>query len=80
MGIKTGDQQRIFDWGVRLAGGSDMFRDVYGKGIGLWEVKHIAEGHGGRVYATSSHFSGAEVSDEAIDRCVTVFSVVLPVG
>jgi signal transduction histidine kinase len=81
LGIKKEDRERIFEWGVRLAPEAPpRFREIYGKGIGLWETKHIIEGHGGGIYVESVHYSKAPVADENIQECITVFTVVLPVG
>jgi len=77
LGIKQADRTRIFEWGVRLAKGASTFREVYGKGIGLWEVKHIIEGHGGRVSVSSVHHSREPVTDQNITQCITVFTVLL---
>ena len=78
LGVKQEDREKIFEWGVRLSEGDTHFKEVYGKGIGLWEAKHIIEGHGGRIFVTSTHFSKAPVTDQNITQCITVFTVVLP--
>lgn len=78
LGIKEADRERIFEWGTRLSGANPTFREVYGKGIGLWEVKHIIEGHGGKIYVRSIHYSKEPVTDRNIQQCVTVFTVSLP--
>ena len=78
LGIKEEDQKRIFDWGTRLVPGSSKFQEIYGKGIGLWEVKHIIEGHGGKIFVRSVHFTKAPVTDQNIQHCITVFTVSLP--
>jgi signal transduction histidine kinase len=70
--------QKVFEWGVRLAIEASTFKDVYGKGIGLWEVKHIVEGHGGSVIVQSEHHSKASVTDDNIKQCITVFTVRMP--
>ena len=77
LGIKEIDKDRIFEWGVRLAEKDQLFQGIYGKGIGLWEVKHIVEGHGGRVFVRSVHHSRAPVTDANIKQCITVFTVSL---
>jgi len=78
LGIKREFIHSIFDWGVRYHTTSPTFRETYGVGIGLWEAKHIVEGHGGRVLVESRHHSGAVIDDRNIGQCVTVFTVVLP--
>jgi len=80
LGIKETDRGRIFEWGVRLAKSVPTFREVYGKGIGLWETKHIVEGHGGKIYVNSVHYSKEPVKDYNIRQCITVFTVLLPTG
>jgi signal transduction histidine kinase len=80
LGVKEADKERIFEWGVRLAEADRLFREVYGKGIGLWEVRHIIEGHGGRVLVDSIHYDKAPVTDQNIKQCITVFTVVLPIA
>jgi signal transduction histidine kinase len=80
LGIMETDRERIFEWGVRLSEDPVTFRSVYGKGIGLWETKHIVEGHGGEIHVRSVHFSKAPVAYQNIEQCITVFTVVLPRG
>ncbi|MEM6961505.1 MAG: HAMP domain-containing sensor histidine kinase [Myxococcota bacterium] len=57
-GIKPEDRRRIFDRFYR--GGST--RAVRGSGIGLSLVKHIAEAHGGKAWASAASGGGALVS------------------
>jgi signal transduction histidine kinase len=78
LGIKPEHIDPIFDWEVRLAPGIPSFRNRYGKGLGLWEVRHIIEGHGGRIEVDSCHCTGGPVTDENINHCITRFSVILP--
>jgi signal transduction histidine kinase len=78
LGIKEIDREKIFEWGVRLVPGHSKFQEIYGKGIGLWEVKHIIEGHGGKISVESVHFTKAPVTDQNIQQCITVFTVSLP--
>jgi len=78
LGVKEDDRNRIFEWGTRLSEGNKLFKEVYGKGIGLWEVKHIIEGHGGKVFVNSVHFSKSPITDQNIKQCVTVFTVEFP--
>ena len=77
LGIKEEDQNRIFEWGVRIVGAKPPFKEVYGKGIGLWEVKRIVEGHGGQVKVNSVHYTKGPITDMNIRQCITVFTVVL---
>lgn len=80
LGILPEDTERVFEWGVRLAPGEPTFREVYGKGVGLWETKRIIEAHGGHVYVRSSHHSGGPVTEWNKKQCITVFTVELPRG
>jgi signal transduction histidine kinase len=80
LGIKNEDTKKIFEWGVRIHKGSPTFKHVYGIGIGLWEVKHVIEGHGGKIVAQSVHHTKAPVDDQNINQCITVFTVCLPIG
>lgn len=50
-GIALQDQQRIFDRFTRLE--NELRRETQGAGIGLSLVKHVVEGHGGRVTVKS---------------------------
>jgi two-component system phosphate regulon sensor histidine kinase PhoR len=78
LGVKEDDKDRIFEWGTRLSEGNKSFKEVYGKGIGLWEVKHIIEGHGGKVFVNSVHFSKSPITEQNIKQCITVFTVEFP--
>ncbi|HWI64322.1 MAG TPA: HAMP domain-containing sensor histidine kinase [Symbiobacteriaceae bacterium] len=78
LGIKEQDLERIFDWGVRLSPGSSRFKETYGKGIGLWECRHIIQGHGGQIWAKSIGYDASPVTDQNINRCITVFTLALP--
>lgn len=78
LGIKGEDRERIFEWGVRLGETDATFREQYGKGIGLWECRHIVQGHGGVITVDSTHWTRAPVRDDNINQCVTVFTVLLP--
>jgi signal transduction histidine kinase len=80
LGVKEADRERIFEWGVRLSESIPTFREIYGRGIGLWEAKHIVEGHGGTIYVHSVHHSKGAVEDYNIRQCITVFTVSLPSG
>jgi signal transduction histidine kinase len=51
VGIPATEHQRIFDRFHRL--GNELRRETQGAGIGLSLVKHIAEGHGGKVLVKS---------------------------
>jgi signal transduction histidine kinase len=50
-GIPTTDHERIFERFYRR--GQELRRETKGVGIGLSIVKHVAEGHGGRVLVES---------------------------
>jgi two-component system phosphate regulon sensor histidine kinase PhoR len=63
-GISPLDQKRIFDKFYRAKDPLD--RTIEGSGLGLAMVKHIVEGHGGKVTVTSAPGQGA------------TFTVVLP--
>ncbi len=78
LGIKAEHVERIFEWEVRLAPGIPSFRNRYGKGLGLWEVRHIVQGHGGRIEVESRHHTGGPVTDDNIDFCLTKFTVIIP--
>ncbi len=81
LGIKKEDYERIFFWGERLTTTiKSNFKEVYGKGYGLWEVKHIIEGHGGKIFVKSIHYTKAEVTDSNINQCITIFTVLLPIN
>jgi signal transduction histidine kinase len=56
-GIPEAEQERIFDRFHRL--GSELRRETEGIGIGLSIVKHIVEGHGGRIRVDSRPGKGA---------------------
>jgi signal transduction histidine kinase len=78
LGIKKEEIDRIYEWGVRLSGQNPLFKGIYGQGVGLWESKHIIEGHGGKIFARSEHFTGVAVTNDNIKECITHFMVVLP--
>ncbi len=80
LGIKLEDLERIFEWEVRLAPSTAPFRESYGRGLGLWECRYVVEGHGGRIFASSVHHTGQPVDDRDIKRCITTFTVVLPIA
>jgi len=50
-GIPAADHARIFERFYRR--GQELRRETRGVGIGLSIVKHVAEGHGGRVLVQS---------------------------
>ncbi len=54
-GIPASEHQRIFERFYRL--GNELQRETTGTGIGLAIVKHVVEGHGGRVEVYSFQFS-----------------------
>jgi two-component system phosphate regulon sensor histidine kinase PhoR len=56
-GIPCGEQERIFERFYRS--GCELTRTVPGSGIGLSIVRHVAEGHGGRVSVGGAPGSGA---------------------
>lgn len=59
-GVPEEEQANIFKRFHRL--GSELQRETQGTGIGLSIVKHIAEGHGGRVMVESQPAGGAKFS------------------
>ena len=80
-GIQERDLERIFDKGVRLLGSDDRrsrFDKRKGYGYGLYECRQIIRAHGGRIWATSRHYTGARVTSARIDSCITTLSVELP--
>jgi signal transduction histidine kinase len=76
-GIKEQDYSCIFDWGTRLLDGIKGLEERYGKGIGLWEVKRIIEGHGGTIHVRSQHRTGGPVTNDNIQQCQTTFTICL---
>jgi two-component system OmpR family sensor kinase len=52
-GIPTGQEERVFELGVRLA------RDMHGSGIGLALTRAIVEAHGGTISVESPPAGGA---------------------
>lgn len=56
-GIPAGERERIFEPFHRL--GSELRRETPGIGIGLSIVKHVVEGHGGRVRVESEPGRGS---------------------
>ena len=65
-GIPPGDEKRIFEKFYRAR--DPLSRTIEGTGLGLAMVKHIANGHGGRVSAQSRPGQGS------------VFTITLPVA
>jgi signal transduction histidine kinase len=61
-GIPRSDHARIFDRFYRR--GQELRRETKGAGIGLSIVKHVAEGHGGRVLVESEVGSGSSFALE----------------
>ena len=61
-GIPLEEQERIFERFYRR--GSELRRQTQGVGIGLSIVKHIAEGHGGRVRVRSAPGQGSRFTIE----------------
>ena len=61
-GIPTAEHERIFEPFYRL--GSELRRETQGIGIGLTIVKHIVEGHGGRVLVRSAVGQGSRFTIE----------------
>ena len=57
-GIRAEDIDRIFD---NMYRGSEADSGISGSGIGLWLVRHIIEGHGGRVWAESLYGEGTTI-------------------
>jgi two-component system phosphate regulon sensor histidine kinase PhoR len=56
-GIPAEDHQRIFERFYRR--GSELRRETQGVGLGLAIVRHVVEGHGGRVWVESEPGRGA---------------------
>ncbi|HAV65168.1 MAG TPA: hypothetical protein DCY13_22705 [Verrucomicrobiales bacterium] len=56
-GIPAAEHERIFERFYRL--GSELRRETQGIGIGLSIVKHVVEGHGGRVWVESEPGRGS---------------------
>jgi two-component system phosphate regulon sensor histidine kinase PhoR len=56
-GIPSEDHQRIFERFYRR--GSELRRETQGVGLGLAIVRHVVEGHGGRVWVESEPGRGA---------------------
>lgn len=56
-GIPVEDHQRIFERFYRR--GSELRRETEGVGLGLAIVRHVVEGHGGRVWVESEPGRGA---------------------
>jgi len=54
-GVPAAEKEKIFERFYRV--GSELTRETQGAGIGLSIVKHIAEGHGGRVLVEGSTFT-----------------------
>jgi len=63
VGVGRKERRRIFERFYRVSG-----NDVPGSGLGLAIVRHVAEGHGGRVHVESSPGDGSR------------FSILLPRG
>lgn len=61
-GIPAAEQERIFERFYRL--GSELRRETTGVGIGLSIVKHVVEGHGGRVIVRSAPGAGSRFTIE----------------
>lgn len=55
VGVPLAEKERIFERFYRV--GSELTRETQGAGIGLSIVKHIAEGHGGRVEVEGATFT-----------------------
>jgi signal transduction histidine kinase len=61
-GIPPGEHEKIFERFYRR--GSELQRDTRGIGIGLSIVKHVVEGHGGRVLVRSAEGQGSRFAIE----------------
>jgi two-component system phosphate regulon sensor histidine kinase PhoR len=61
-GIPPGEHEKIFERFYRL--GSELRRETQGVGIGLSIVKHIVEGHGGRMSVRSVVGQGSRFTIE----------------
>jgi len=61
-GIPASEQEKIFEQFYRL--GSELRRETQGIGIGLTIVKHIVEGHGGRIIVHSAPGHGSRFTME----------------
>ncbi len=80
-GIPPGEHRRIFERFYRL--GNELRRETQGAGIGLSLVKHIVEGHGGRVEVISEEERGSELrmvfaEDDREDRSYTTHTAYMP--
>ena len=60
IGISPEDQDRLFTKFFRADNSST--REVSGSGLGLYITKHLIEGHGGRIWATSQIGQGTTFS------------------
>jgi two-component system phosphate regulon sensor histidine kinase PhoR len=61
-GIPIEDRERVFERFYRR--GSELRRETSGVGLGLSIVRHIVEGHEGRVWIEGEPGSGASVRIE----------------
>jgi two-component system phosphate regulon sensor histidine kinase PhoR len=57
VGIPNADLPRIFERFYKVD--QARTRDAGGSGLGLAIAKHLVEGHGGRIWATSSEGQGS---------------------
>ncbi len=63
-GIPAEDRERVFERFYRR--GSELRRETQGVGLGLAIVRHVVEGHGGRVWVEDGLEGGARVVMELV--------------
>jgi len=79
LGILERDSEKVFQKHYR-ARHEDPRRFVTGTGIGLAVAKDIVEGHGGRIYYTSSRGEGHKGTKLGVEGYKTTFNIEMPSG